>query len=137
MERALSAAVRQRARRACEYCRFPESESPLPFCVDHIIARQHDGGDVLDNLALACAFCNSHKGPNLAGIDPETGQLVRLYHPRRDRWADHFRWDGIRIVPTSPVGRATVAVLAMNHEFQLAARTSLVRSGWVFAVGFS
>jgi hypothetical protein len=45
---------------------------------------QHGGGDDADNLALACPDCNLRKGPNLTGIDPETGAVVRLFHPRRD-----------------------------------------------------
>jgi hypothetical protein len=51
--------------------------------VDHIIARQHDGATTIDNLALACLHCNRHKGPNIAGRDVATGDLVRLFHPRQ------------------------------------------------------
>ena len=32
--------------------------------------------DEVDNLALACHRCNLHKGPNLSGIDPLTGDPV-------------------------------------------------------------
>ncbi len=68
------------------------------------------------NLALACPHCNRYEGPNIAGLDPLTGQLVRLFHPRRDEWADHFDPDGARINGRTPVGRATFQVLAMNAE---------------------
>jgi hypothetical protein len=62
-----------RAQSRCEYCHLFSSDHPLPFHVDHIIARQHGGQTVLDNLALSCLHCNRHKGPNIAGIDSATG----------------------------------------------------------------
>ena len=89
---------------------------PLPFQIDHIIATQHEGATEPSNLALACPHCNRHKGPNIAGLDAVTGQLVRLFHPRRDRWSDHFSLDGAHIAGKTPTGRATVQVLAMNAE---------------------
>lgn len=116
MNRELSRQVRERAAENCEYCRIPGFALPLPFQIDHIIAGQHDGETELSNLALACPHCNRHKGPNIAGMDPETGQLVRLFHPRRDRWADHFQLDGALINGKTPVGRATVQVLRMNAD---------------------
>jgi cation diffusion facilitator CzcD-associated flavoprotein CzcO len=66
------------------------------------------------NLALACYHCNAHKGPNLSGIDPESGELVRLFHPRQDRWDEHFERNGVLIVGRTAVGRATVGLLKMN-----------------------
>ena len=83
MDKATESAARPRAGYSCEYCRLGEERSNLKFCVDHVIARQHGGGDGLENLALACGFCNRHKGPNVAGVDPETQQILRLFHPRR------------------------------------------------------
>jgi hypothetical protein len=64
-----------------------------PFEIDHVIAQKHGGATVDSNLALACFYCNSAKGPNVAGIDPESGLIVRLFHPRTDRWTDHFRME--------------------------------------------
>ena len=59
--------------------------------VEHIVAKQHGGHDHLDNLALACHRCNLRKGTNLTGIDPLGGDMVGLFHPRRDRLAEHFQ----------------------------------------------
>lgn len=131
MQPSLRSLVRGRAKAACEYCRFPEAEGNLPYTLDHIIARQHGGPDAVDNLAFACPFCNLHKGTNLTGIDSETGTVVRLFHPRTDLWSTHFRWDGFMIVPLTPTGRATAAVLALNHQRQLARRRELLKSGWL------
>jgi len=87
-------AVRERATNRCEYCSLPESSFPLPFQIDHILAEKHGGGTTEANLALACPHCNRHKGPNIAGLDAETGQIVRLFNPRTDNWAQHFEANG-------------------------------------------
>ena len=135
MDPATHARVRLRAKRLCEYCRYPESESILPFTLDHIIARKHRGSDGLDNLAFACGFCNQHKGTDLTGVDPSDGAIVRLFNPRADRWADHFRWEGVRIVALTPIGRVTEYVLSLNDDLQLARRQALLESGWSFEAG--
>lgn len=79
-----------------------------------------------DNLALARPHCNRFKGPNIAGLDPESGHLVRLFHPRSDIWAEHFLLDGSRIVGQTPIGRATVHVLAMNADDVVLIRVELL-----------
>jgi len=119
------AEVRQRAGNACEYCRLHQNDSPLATLhLEHIIPKIHGGNDHLDNLALACIDCNLHKGTNLTGIDPQTGLITQLFHPRRQRWEDHFEWLGIYISGKTPTGRTTVRVLNMNSDDQLALRSS-------------
>jgi len=109
--------VRARADRRCEYCRLKQEHEPqLPFHIEHIIALQHGGGDDLQNLALACQLCNLLKGPNLAGLDPDTEKMVRLFHPRKDPWAKHFRLAEARIIGLTAVGRTTAWVLEMNCD---------------------
>jgi hypothetical protein len=130
MERELEKAVRTRAGDACEYCRMPQQIRRLKYPIDHVIAKQHGGTDELSNLAVACGRCNRHKGPNLSGIDPETRLLTRLFHPRRDRWADHFRWIGPHIEGISAEGRASVVVLAMNLPDDVAVRSEMIAGGW-------
>ncbi len=134
MDDALRSLVRHRAGGACEYCRLPQAASPfVRFHVEHIVARQHGGPTEPDNLALACSFCNFHKGPNIAGLDSETGQLVPLFHPRRDRWTDHFAWEGALVVGRTPVGRATAQLLAMNDWQRVEVRENLHAHGEPFA----
>jgi len=124
MERATRRFVRDRAGLRCEYCGLPQEALPLvSFHVEHVTAKQHGGSDDADNLALACHHCNLHKGPNLTGIDPETGAIVRLFHPRLDVWADHFRFQGAILEGQSPTGRATVRTLAMNAPAAVEARS--------------
>ncbi len=117
--------VRRRAGGRCEYCLLPEANLEAKHHVEHIVARQHGGGDETGNLALACHYCNRHKGPNLSGIDPDTGVLVPLFNPRTDSWSAHFVFRGMRIEGTSPMGRATVNVLAMNDSRNLKVRESV------------
>lgn len=115
--------VRLHARGRCEYCLLHEDDSPaVSHQVEHVIPRKHGGSDVLDNLALACIACNLYKGPNLSGIDPETGALTPLFHPRTDRWQQHFEFDGLEITGRTAVGRTTVVVLRLNDPVHLRLR---------------
>jgi hypothetical protein len=130
----LRSLVRRRAGNVCEYCRLPQAVAPIVrFHIEHIVARQHGGATHPDNLALACGQCNFHKGPNIAALDPEDGQLVPLFHPRRDRWEDHFSWDGVVIVGRTPIGRATAELLAMNDWDRVEVRENLQSRGEPFA----
>ena len=121
--------AQRRAHGACEYCRVPPSASILPHQVDHIIARKHYGPTTAENLALACFFCNSYKGPNIAGLDPESGRLTRLFHPRKDRWARHFAWDGPLLIGRTRTGRATITVLGINRDEFVSFREAMIREG--------
>jgi hypothetical protein len=117
--------VRQRAGHRCEYCRLHQDDSPLAALhIEHIRPRKHGGSDHASNLCLACIDCNLHKGPNLTGIDPLTGSITELFHPRLQRWEDHFVLAGIRIAGTTATGRTTVQVLNMNSDDQLDLRAS-------------
>lgn len=129
MDAALAQLVRQRAGDRCEYCRLTQSRSSLRFHVEHVIARQHGGQDAPENLALACPECNHRKGTNLTGLDPDTGRVVRLFHPRQDRWEDHFLADGPRLLALTDVGRTTAGLLALNSGPRLRWRDLLHRLG--------
>ena len=83
----------------------------------------------MDNLALACFRCNLHKGPNLTGLDPDTGRITPLFHPRRDVWHEHFTVRGARIVGITAVGRVTVKVLDMNAAERIELRAELADEG--------
>lgn len=129
MDGPTSELVRQRAGHRCEYCRLPQHASALRFHIDHIVARQHGGSDDPANLALACPECNFQKGTNLSGIDPDTGVLTPLFHPRRDAWAEHFALVGARIAGKTATGRTTVWLLEMNTGDRLRWREVLARLG--------
>jgi hypothetical protein len=78
-----------------------------------------------------CPFCNRYKGDRTVATDPETGAVLALFHPRRQRWSDHFVWseDGLRILGRTPTGRATVAALHLDDDPD----ALIVRSYWVLA----
>jgi hypothetical protein len=121
--------VRERAGDCCEYCQLPQMYSSTRFQLDHIIAEQHGGRTVGENLALACLADNNHKGPNLAGIDAKTGKKVWLFNPRRHKWSRHFRWQGPILIGRTAIGRATISVLAINLPHRLAQRAALIAEG--------
>jgi len=125
VNRDLAREVRDRAGKQCEYCRLPQSVLPLPFQIDHVVAEQHGGRSEEANLALACPSCNRYKGPNIAGRDGESGELVRLFHPRTDRWTDHFESDAGSILARTAVGRVTLQVLQMNAPDRVSLRAQL------------
>lgn len=129
MDSATSAMVRQRTGHRCEYCRLPQHASALRFHIEHILSRQHGGSDDSANLALACPECNLQKGTNLSGIDPDTGVLTPLFHPRREVWDEHFARDSARIVGKTATGRTTVWLLAMNTGDRLRWREMLAQLG--------
>jgi hypothetical protein len=122
--------VHRRAGGACEYCHLPESASILPHPIDHIIGKQHHGPDDDRNLCLCCIRCNAKKGPNIASVDPASGGVVPLFHPRLHVWREHFA-----LAPTgllrglTPEGRATADLLEMNHPDRIALRLALLRRG--------
>lgn len=101
--------------------------------IDHIMPKSK-GGALLDegNLCLACERCNVYKSNQTHARDPQTGRRVPLFHPRRQRWARHFRWseDGAHIVGLTACGRATVDALQMNHPEIVRARRNWVAVGW-------
>ena len=119
---AVSPAVRrlvgQRAGSRCEYCHADERWQFVRFTMDHVDPKSSGGGDEAENLALACRNCNERRSDRNEATDSQTGQLVPLFNPRRDRWADHFVWseDRLRIVGVTATGRATVAMLDFNDD---------------------
>jgi hypothetical protein len=126
MAEALCHVGRERAGHRCESCGIRQAHMAFAtFHIDHIIPRQHGGTDDPANLALACYHGNLHKGPHLSGIDPDTGVMVPLFHPRRDIWREHFALQDVTIIGLTPTGRATVRVLRMNAVARVQLRTAL------------
>jgi 5-methylcytosine-specific restriction endonuclease McrA len=82
MEQALVELVWQRAHARCEYCQLAQASSLLTFEIDHIIAKKHGGATVPENLCLACFYCNSFKGPNIAQHRRANGQARATGQPQ-------------------------------------------------------
>ena len=120
------------ARGRCAYCHTLVAITGARFVIDHIVPEAAGGLTQYENLCLACHACNEFKGARIEAADPLTGELSRLFHFRQHRWRDHFLWNrnGVHIFGTTPVGRATVDALRMNHADIVAARQRWVSVGW-------
>ncbi len=121
--------VASRANFVCEYCLIAEEDAYFRFQVEHIISRKHGGTSELENLALACVFCNRYKGSDIASLTPKSCKLVRFYNPRTNRWREHFRLNGVVVESLTEIGEATVRILQMNHDDQILERQVLSRRG--------
>jgi 5-methylcytosine-specific restriction endonuclease McrA len=127
---ALARVVRQRAHGHCEYCRLPQWSQEAAFHIDHIKPVFARGPTAASNLALACVTCSLRKAARTQARDPLSKERVPLFHPRQDRWSDHFRWaPGCRLLGLTPTGRATISALGMNRPAVIAIRKALVKLG--------
>lgn len=106
-----------------------EEDAGFPHQADHILSLKHGGITEPENLAYACAICNRRKGSDIASVDLGSGELIPLFHPRLDRWSDHFRLDSEWIIPMSRTGEATIRLLGMNIMERLAERRLLQSLG--------
>jgi HNH endonuclease len=127
---ALRRLVAERAGGRCEYCWLYEDDTFFTHEVDHIYAEKHDGPTIEWNLCLACAECNRNKGSDICSLDPETGDVVVLFHPRRHRWANHFLLVDTGVIePLTAHGRVTARLLRMNRLDLVADRARLIALG--------
>lgn len=126
---ALRQLVRTRAKNLCEYCLIREEDTYFGCQVDHIISEKHGGSTHESNLAYACSYCNRNKGSDIGSIVWQTQRFCRFFNPRLDRWTDHFRLDGIRIVFLTSVGEVTSRILDFNHIDRLIEREELAAFG--------
>ena len=117
----------ERAQGRCEYCRMHQSLQGATFHLEHIQPESHGGSPDLDNRAWCCPSCNLHKSDRTTAIDPQTHLPTPLFNPRRDVWSDHFQWDEFQLVGLTPKGRATVALLDLNHPRKLLIRQAEAR----------
>jgi hypothetical protein len=132
----ITAAVRRRVREAaqgrCGYCLMPAQVVQAPMEIDHIIPPSAGGTDDEENLWLACPRCNVYKSAQTHPVDPESGETVALFNPRKQVWKEHFAWDdtGAHIIGLTPCGRATVVALKMNLDEVVAFRRLIASVGW-------
>ena len=128
---AIQRAVIALAQGYCEYCVVPSDYSTDFFNFDHIQPISQNGTSKLDNLARTCGICNGSKHDKTEAIDPLSKEMHRLYHPRQDRWKDHFEWskDTLRIIGKTAIGRATIDLLQVNRKSNINLRKLLKMGG--------
>jgi hypothetical protein len=114
-----------RAETLCEYCLIAEDDTFYGCAVDHIISEKHGGPTQEDNLAYACALCNQAKGSDIGSVHWESGQFVRFFNPRTDRWADHFVLAENQILGITTFGAITARILGFNTGERLLERQTL------------
>lgn len=124
--------VSQQAQHRCGYCLSQEAVVGMPMELDHIIPEALGGQTEEANLWLACSLCNDHKGDRIAALDPETGEFVRLFDPRREGWHDHFRWNATaeQVLGLTATGRATIIALNLNRPTLVRSRRLWIAVGW-------
>lgn len=121
--------VATRAEYLCEYCLIHEDDTFVGCQVDHIISVKHGGPTEANNLAFACAVCNRQKGSDIGSILWQTGEFIRFFNPRVDRWGDHFQLNGVLIEPLTEIGAVTVRILDFNNSSRILERQALVVMG--------
>ncbi|MGH9948569.1 MAG: HNH endonuclease [Pyrinomonadaceae bacterium] len=114
--------VTRRAANRCEYCQLSQKGQEATFHVDHIVPLAAGGKTMAENLALAYVSCSLKKGAREFVIDAETNRKVKLFHPRKDIWRDHFEWQGVIVTAKTPTGIATLELLDLNRKLILAIR---------------
>lgn len=124
--------VLERDRYRCVYCRTTQDNSGQQLQIDHILPVADGGATSFENLCACCISCNSHKWARRRGVDLLSGELVPLYHPLQQIWAEHFAWNesGTVILGLSSTGRATINALQMNNDTVVRARRRWVEAGW-------
>ncbi len=121
--------VIKRAVDTCEYCQLPQSMTLHKHEPDHIVPIQHGGETTAENLSLSCMRCNRFKGPNVGSFDPQTGQLVAFFNPRKHNWREHFKLAGPYIQPLTAEGRVTAKILRFNDNDRVDEREELIEIG--------
>ena len=116
----------------CGYCLTSQAIIGPLLEIEHLIPAALGGASDESNLWLACPHCNGAKATRVDAPDPDSGRIVPLFNPRTDRWSEHFAWadDGALLEGLTPIGRATVAALKMNHPDIVAARRLWMEVGW-------
>ena len=120
------------AQKCCEYCQTQQCLIGMPLVIDHIVPRSLGGSSDHSNLAASCYRCNQFKGAKTQGIDPKTGELVTLFNPRQQVWAEHFAWikKATQIKGLTAVGRATVSALKLNNKDVIVSRHIWGEQNW-------
>lgn len=124
-------AIAERANHRCEYCYAPELVFNFPFEVEHIIPIYRQGKNDESNLALACRSCNLRKGTRISGSAIDSSIEIRFFHPRENKWVEHFQVDtesGV-VIGITDIGKVTVENLVMNSAAQVSARQLWIQLG--------
>jgi HNH endonuclease len=129
---AVRARVRASAQDRCGYCQSLQKYVLGILEIEHIIPKAAGGSDEEENLWLACRLCNSYKGIQTQGQDPESDRNVKIFNPRFQQWTRHFTWinNGTHIEGITACGRATVIAMQLNNPYAVPVRQAWISAGW-------
>ncbi|MEO7673814.1 MAG: HNH endonuclease signature motif containing protein [Pyrinomonadaceae bacterium] len=108
--------VARRANGRCEYCHRSQKGQEATFHIDHIVPFASGGEMASENLALACVSCPLRKGAKEFAIVEDSKEMIRLYHPRKDNWNEHFEWNGVVLKGKTATGNTTIELLNLNRN---------------------
>jgi len=116
--------IAERAQYRCGYCLAREDLLGDFLQVEHILPKSLGGTNDEENLCLACAMCNDAKWAKTHAHDPISNTYVALFNPNKQKWSEHFCWgsDGSIMIGLTSCGRATIAVLHLNHPHRVRVR---------------
>ena len=126
---ALRSQVIRRAQNRCEYCQLSQQGQEATFHIDHILPVAAGGESIGENLALACVSCSLRKSARQTAVDPQTNEETSIFHPRKDRWRNHFQWAGFKIIGITSTGRATADALQFNRSLIISIREEEAKLG--------
>ncbi len=124
--------VKQWADNRCEYCLSHQDYIMGRLQIDHIQPLAKGGIDTEDNLCLACELCNQYKWTQTVGLDPQSGETISLFNPRKQQWRENFSWSsqGTEIIGITACGRVTIEALRLNNNLAMIVRKNWVKAGW-------
>lgn len=126
---ALRREVVDRANGCCEYCLSNSDFHGINFAVDHVIAEKHRGKTISDNLCYSCYWCNSFKGSDISSVLWEDEpKIIPLFHPRKQKWNEHFRLENETVIGVTPTGKVTVDLLQMNANERKEVRQLMIEA---------
>lgn len=116
----------------CAYCQTQQQISGVRLTVDHIIPEALGRKTENNNLCLACWDCNLYKAARIAIFDDVSQKAVRLFHPQKQLWVEHFSWsaDSSLVTSKTTMGQVTISALRMNRTELTLSRKLWTEVGW-------
>jgi hypothetical protein len=98
----------------------------IPMVMEHIIPLVRGAPQLPTIFAspVIGARCNEFKGSRTEAADPLDGKLSVFFHPRLQRWSEHFAWSehGDTMTGLTSCGRTTIEALRLNNDWLMQAR---------------
>jgi hypothetical protein len=96
----------------------------IPMVIEHIIPLVGRGSSTPDNLCLSCYRCNEFKRSRTEAADSIDGKPTVFFHPRLQRWSEHFPWREHRDTMDALTSRGytTIEALRLDNDWVVQVR---------------